>query len=350
MRKKVFVATEYLTDYFEATSSEANAILDSIKIALLLYDNIDLDVNEVRYQEIIGWITSELPNSDSREDLRNSVRINKTAFSTLKFEPNFDTSLIVGAAYEAICEKEPSWYEHWPVGILRAQELAISIISYEFYCGKFGCEFYTSLEHNIIVDKVLNRIKNGFSKNGPAQHLLESIRSFKYPYTNKSKFEEVDLAFKKAGATFEKLADTIEARPINLKSTNEELSIVFTNVRQKLFLPNPSELSWANIFKLRKSPYRKSFLEKAFADFNSSSKTDVNMYLLDHIYDLLDMRKPKIIKNIASRTVSNIPVPIIGINPYSIISSTVETVKDIKELKNFGWAYFIAEANLLKNK
>jgi len=348
MKRKVFIATDYLTDYFNATSSGGNAIINSLKIALLLYDNIDLDVDEERYQEIVNWVASQLSNIDAKEDFINSLSSYKYADTNLKFESNFNTSLFVAAAYEAICEKESTWYQHWPVGILRAQELAILAVSYELYCNKFSCEFYTSFEHRILVDKLISKVKNGFSKDGPAQHLLESIRSFKFP--SQPQDMEIELALNSVGDTFEKFADTLEKRPIKSQEIDIEPQNIYTSDRQLLFLPNPSELSWSDIFKLRRSPYRESFLDKTFADFNSTSKTDVDNYLLNHIYDLLDKKKPKIVRNIATRTVSNIPVPIIGINPFSIFSSVTDTVNDIKELKSFGWAYFIAEANLLKNK
>lgn len=343
MNKNVFIATDYFTDYFEAIPSSDNAITDSLKIAFLLYDQVDIDVTHEKSQRISHWVAKKLSNSDYKDDAIQSIRSIEQVGYKFNLDSNFKSSLFVGATYEVLCEKEPAWFMNWPVGILRATELAELIVLYELYCNRAGCEFYTPLNHRILIDKVYYKIKNGFQKNGPAKHLVESIRD-NFEKQSKGKVSDLTQDFDDHCSS---LCDTLERRPIASQETECEIPRMQHYDRQLLLLPNPSDLSWADIFELRKSPYRQSFLEHLVSDLKFSAESQAKSYLLDHVCELLHKKRPKTVKNVASRIISNIPVPVIGVNPFSVITSIHDTKEEIKELKSFGWIYFVAEANIL---
>jgi hypothetical protein len=126
--------------------------------------------------------------------------------------------------------------------------------------------------------------------------------------------------------------DVSEQRPINLS------------------LPNIADLSWNDIFELRKSPYLPQYRD-FLSGYNLHPEADIAIVeeINETLWDLIGQLKPSKSGSFIKRLVANIPIPVIPIpNPYAGYKDYKEGSKERQMFMNYGWLWFIQEARAKK--
>ena len=109
-------------------------------------------------------------------------------------------------------------------------------------------------------------------------------------------------------------------------------------------IPDFSELSWEQIFELRKDSSIKKFRDKILANFDQSKGIDSE--IISGLWEIASYARPNIKGTILKGILSNIPSPII-INPVGLGTAIKDTYDDYKLEESKGWLFFIQKARAL---
>jgi len=109
-------------------------------------------------------------------------------------------------------------------------------------------------------------------------------------------------------------------------------------------IPDFGELSWEQIFELRKDPLVKKFREKIYTNFNTLK--DFDDEIMSRLWDIASYAKPNIKGTIIKGILSNLPSPTI-VNPVGLGAAVKDTFNDYNLEKSKGWLFFIQKARSL---
>lgn len=112
-------------------------------------------------------------------------------------------------------------------------------------------------------------------------------------------------------------------------------------------IPDFGDLSWDQIFDLRKDPLIKYFREKIYSSFDKLNYFDNE--ILNTLWDVTSYVKPNIKGTIIKSIFSNIPTPTI-LNPVGVGLAVKETIDEINLNRSKGWLFFIQKARMLSAK
>lgn len=104
-------------------------------------------------------------------------------------------------------------------------------------------------------------------------------------------------------------------------------------------------LSWRDVLRLRKSRFREEFRHR-LADIASSEDPNVMSELWHDLWRFASETKPSHARTTVTGIVGNLPVPF-PVNPISIISSFAQMGRDSDMRSNYGWLFFLIQANPL---
>lgn len=70
---------------------------------------------------------------------------------------------------------------------------------------------------------------------------------------------------------------------------------------------------------------------------------EINHHVVSRVFEILHRRKPNKFGSVVARSVSILPVPIIGLNPLSAFREIRDGLREAAEYRLYGWLYFLAE-------
>jgi len=282
--------TDYHVDFWDGKGPTRGDLKSAMKYAFLIYDNIYIDRNTETTKKFSDWLLVDEEDDGVVNSLSAYIcSFQKLKTSQLDLPPNID--LLSDAAFQAIVQKDGRFKVWENVGKAKGREIAELLIVYSHLCFTKNLEFYCSKSFHSLLTQILNIYKKDVM-----------------------------------GLSFDK------------------------NIL-KLILPHSDELSWRDVLTLRESVFHESFQDFIFKPESglSMEETEINKFILDKLFHILRHRRPQKWGHALSRAVANIPIPLIGVNPYSIYKGIKEGVNESNEFKLYGWLYFLAEAHGLSN-
>ncbi|WP_335993194.1 hypothetical protein [Pseudoalteromonas sp. CH_XMU1449-3] len=111
-------------------------------------------------------------------------------------------------------------------------------------------------------------------------------------------------------------------------------------------IPDFSDLSWEQIFELRKDKCVTNFrdkIESSLKDNPDNLTTSIDSEIISALWDITNYAKPNIAMTTLNGILTNCPSPII-VNPYGVGKSIKEGFDAKKLLRDKGWVFFIQKA------
>ena len=108
----------------------------------------------------------------------------------------------------------------------------------------------------------------------------------------------------------------------------------------RLGLPDVGQLSWSDVFRLRRSRYWADFRDRmaTVPDDDVSSAS----LLLDEMWEFIRRTQPSLTRTIATGVLGNLPVG--PVNPLGVMQVITEAEKAAALRQDFGWIYFLLHA------
>lgn len=108
--------------------------------------------------------------------------------------------------------------------------------------------------------------------------------------------------------------------------------------------PDVLQLNWNDIFELRRSPYLSSFRDK----YRVLMREGKTKHLMDHyqaaMEHIIKEARPNPTRSLLMAVLSNLPIPVIKLNPFHIAHNMHEVYHNWSLNKRYGWAFFMQEA------
>lgn len=364
--RSVLVPIDYLKNFYDAEYPTLSDIETVFKVAAILYDTVVLDVDSEWKDNIIDRLLSEVENNDIQNSIiaifkavtDPDVKKEKVAFPTK--EHYFS---LVAAAYETIEKEEPDWEDgrHFLIQILRARDLVNTNLAYYQACNVCEMEFFTSQWHAIILKKYHQNYRRGFRISKSIENLVERYNEFPWNEFDSKIEKAIEVGIFKEDQEpgfvqrfYEEFIDSLK----KLRTKSQDFSTAENNNVEysvdlaaknyhRLLLPHPSDLTWMDIAELRNSNFREPFIKKVF-NVQNGTQGDAGFpekFLIGELFKILRKNAPKQHGGFMSRILSNIPVPVIGVNPLSVARDIGGARTEIQEYNLNGWLYFLAEAH-----
>ncbi len=134
-----------------------------------------------------------------------------------------------------------------------------------------------------------------------------------------------------------------------LRLLQDNASSVSTDQQLTVLLPNLEEMSWDEVLELRGSPYIQAF--RSFVHHHvppAPSAIDVQKQVSDALWAVVGLDKPTASGSAVTRGCSIIPLPFWIPNPIGVAREIKDGLKERKLFVNYGWLYFLQEAQAKK--